>query len=182
MIHSGERKGVCDYVEPPSEQEGGRNRVTSGRVPAETPRWNLPHCLVLSSDEGIRQQLLEFLRSSGLAPVFVSTVEEARMALLSFEVCIAVCDESAIDGNVQALVELVGDIDSRIPVIVISRTGEWPEYFAAIRAGAFDYVGFPSIHGEFHRILRNALQERECRQHFLRIRVPYTDYEIEEQV
>jgi DNA-binding NtrC family response regulator len=182
MIHSGERKGVYDFVEAPAEQEGARNRVTSGRVPAERPSWNLPHCLVLSSDEGIRQQLLKSLRSSGFAPVFVSTVEETRMALLSIEVCIAVCDESAIDGNVQAIVELVGDIDSRIPVIVISRTGEWPEYFAAIRAGAFDYVGFPPIPGEFHRILRNVLQEREYRQHFVRIRVPHPDYELEEQI
>ena len=36
MIHSGERKGVYDSVEDPAEQEGVRNRVTSGRVPAES--------------------------------------------------------------------------------------------------------------------------------------------------
>ena len=102
------------------------------------------------------------------------------MALASFEVCMVLCEECVVDGNYQAVVGVVGDIDARIPVIVISRTGEWPEYLAAIRGGALDYVAFPPIPREFQRVIRNAFRERECRQHFARIGIPYPECGIGE--
>jgi len=43
----------------------------------------------------------------------------------------------------------------------ISRTGDWPEYLAAIRSGAFDYLAYPPAPGELQRIIRNAFLERE---------------------
>jgi hypothetical protein len=47
------------------------------------------------------------------------------------------------------------------PVIVVSRTGYWPEYYAAIRSGVFDDLPYPPIHGELQQVIRNAFLERK---------------------
>jgi DNA-binding NtrC family response regulator len=67
---------------------------------------------------------------------------------------------SSIDGKYVDIVKLVGQSDTKVLVIVVSRTGEWPEYLTAIRAGAFDYLAYPPIPGELQRIIQNAFRER----------------------
>jgi DNA-binding NtrC family response regulator len=71
------------------------------------------------------------------------------------------CDEFVVDGNYRAVVEVVEHADTIVPVIVVSRTGDWPEYLAAIRSGVFDYLAYPPIPGELQRVIRSAFLERE---------------------
>jgi DNA-binding NtrC family response regulator len=71
------------------------------------------------------------------------------------------CDEFVVDGNYLAVVEVLERADRKVPVIVVSRTGDWPEYLTAIRNGAFDYVAYPPVPGELQRIIRNAFLQRE---------------------
>ena len=119
-----------------------------------------PSGLVVSSDEEIRRKLGEILWQCGLAPVFASTVTESGMALAGHDVFIVLCDDCLPDGKYVDIVKLVGQSDTKVLVIVVSRTGEWPEYLTAIRAGAFDYSAYPPIPGELQRIIQNAF--REC--------------------
>jgi len=59
------------------------------------------------------------------------------------------------------VVEVVEHADRKVPVIVVSRTGDWPEYLTAIRNGVFDSVAYPPVPGELQRIMRNAFLQRE---------------------
>ena len=145
-----------------AEGGDGKPEVTfSDRVWQERVMLSLPNGLVVSSDEEVRRKLAEILGHGGLAPVLASTVAESRAALVRHDVCMVLCDEFVVDGNYRAVVEVVEHADTKVPVIVVSRTGDWPEYLAAIRSGAFDYLAYPPIPGELQRIIRNALLERE---------------------
>ena len=138
-------------------------------APQETATLNLPKCLLVSSDAGIRRELADLFRRCDLAPVPVSTLAESRMPLSDRQVCIVLCDECVADGNYPAILETVQQVDKKIPVIVMSRTGEWPEYLAAIRCGAFDYLAYPPIAGELERVIRNAFRELNTRREFAMI-------------
>lgn len=132
------------------------NRACEERV-----MLSLPNGLVVSSDAEVRRKLAEILGHGGLAPVLASTVAESRTALVRHEVCMILCDEFVVDGNYRAVVEVVEHADTKVPVIVISRTGDWPEYLTAIRGGVFDYLAYPPIPGELQRVIRNAFLKRE---------------------
>jgi len=117
--------------------------------------------MVVSSEDSVRRRLAELLRQSGLTPVLVSTVADSQAALARDKVCMLLCDECLADGNYQAVVEIVRHADAKAPVIVFSRAGDWPEYLAAIRAGAYDYLAYPPVPTELHRVIRNAFLDRD---------------------
>ena len=122
---------------------------------------SLPNGLVVSSDEEVRRKLAEISGHGGLAPVLASTVAESRTALVRHRICIILCDEFVVDGDYRAVVEVVEHADTNVPVIVVSRTGDWPEYLAAIRGGVFDYLAYPPFPGELQRVIQNAFLQRE---------------------
>ena len=127
----------------------------------------LPKGLVVSSDEEVRRKLGETLRQCGLAPVFASTVSESDMALVGNGVFVVLCDDCLPDGKYVDIVKLVGQSDGKVLVVVVSRTGEWPEYLTAIHAGAFDYLAYPPDPRELQRIIQNAFREcvrQRCRE------------------
>lgn len=121
--------------------------------------------LVVNSDESVRQKLAEILGKCGITPIFASSVAETGIALAGHEVCIALCNDWLADGNYEDIVKLVGRSETKVPVIVVSRTGDWPEYLTAIGAGAFDYLAYPPIAGDLQRIVRNALLEYKRQRH-----------------
>jgi DNA-binding NtrC family response regulator len=125
----------------------------------------LPNGLVVSSKEEVRRKLGEFLGQCGLAPVFASTVTESGTALADHEVFIVLCDDSLLDGTYADILKLVGQSDTKVRVIVVSRTGDWREYLAAIRVGAFDYLAYPPNPEELQRAIQDAFREcrRQCR-------------------
>jgi DNA-binding NtrC family response regulator len=116
--------------------------------------------LVVSSDDEVRRKLAEMLRQRGLAPVFASTVAESRMRLSRSQVQIVICEDWLGDGKYDAVVRITNQINTAVPVIVFSRTGDWLEYLTAMRTGVFDYLAYPPLPGEFERTIQNAL--REC--------------------
>ena len=120
-----------------------------------------PNGLVVSSDEEVRRKLGEILGQCGLAPVFASTVTESGMTLAENEVFIVLCEDCLSDGKYRDIVKLVCQSDTKVLVVVVSRTGEWPEYLTAIRAGAFDYLAYPPIPGELQRIIQNAFRSAD---------------------
>lgn len=121
--------------------------------------------LLVNSDEQVCQKLAETLGQCGLATVFASTVAESGTALAQHEVCIALCNDCLADGNYEDIVKLVGRSDTKVPVIVISKTGDWPDYLTAIRGGAFDYLPYPPIAGDLLRVIRNALLGYKRQRH-----------------
>jgi DNA-binding NtrC family response regulator len=151
MIRFDETNAGYDLAEA---RESGKSEVAySDRA------RQVPNGLVVSSDNEVRCRLAEILAYGGFAPILASTVAESRTALARHEVCMVVCDEFVVDGNYREVIEVVTHADNKVPVIVVSRTGNWPEYLAAIRSGVFDYLAYPPIPGELQRVIRNAFLE-----------------------
>jgi DNA-binding NtrC family response regulator len=121
----------------------------------------IPNGLVVSSDEQVRRSLAEILVQCELAPLFSPTVAASRTVLSRRKVFIVLCQNFVVDGEYGDIVKMVSQSDANVPVIVVSRTGDWPEYLTAIRAGVFDYLAYPPIAGELQRIIRNALSSNK---------------------
>ena len=121
----------------------------------------LPCGLVVSSDDEVRRKLAQVLRQCALAPVLASTVAESGMALAGNEIFIVVCNDRLDDGKYEDIVKLVVRSEIQVPVIVVSRTGDWPEYLTAMCGGAFDYLAYPPIPGDLQQTIQNALLGRQ---------------------
>lgn len=131
------------------------------RRPKNGVMLQLPNGLVVSSDDNVRRKLAETLGQCGLAPVFASTVAESGMALAGHEIFIVLCSDRLDEGEYEDIVKLVVRSETKVPVIVVSRTGGWPEYLTAINGGAFDYLAYPPIPGDLQQTIRNALLGRQ---------------------
>lgn len=145
---------------PAENQEGNRAKLDcafSLRRREKGIMLKIPNGLVVSSDEEVRRSLAKMLVQCELAPLFSSTVAESRMVLSRRKVFIVLCHDLLVDGEYHDIVRMVNQSDTNVPVIVVSRTGDWPEYLTAIRAGVFDHLAYPPIAGELQRIIRNAL-------------------------
>jgi DNA-binding NtrC family response regulator len=121
----------------------------------------LPSGLVVSSDDEVRRKLAEVLRQCALAPVLASTVAESGMALAGNEIFVVVCNDRLDDGKYEDIVKLAVGSETRVPVIVVSQTGDWPEYLAAMSGGAFDFLAYPPIAGDLQQTIQNALLGRQ---------------------
>jgi two-component system, NtrC family, response regulator PilR len=153
---------VMHHPAKASQRESARNEVRHpGRARQVPAMSNLLPGMVVSSEDRVRRRLAEILCQCGLTPILASTVSESQMALTRHEFCMILCDECLADGDYQAIVEIAKHSDTRPPVIVLSRTGDWPEYLAATRAGAYDYLAYPPVLTELHRVIRNAFLDRD---------------------
>ena len=116
-----------------------------------------PNGLVVSSDDEVSRKLAESLGQCGLRPLFASTVVESRIVLAEHEILVVLSNECLADGTYEDIANLVLRSDTGIPLVVVSRTGEWPEYLRAVDHGAFDYLAYPPMRGDLQNAIRNAL-------------------------
>jgi DNA-binding NtrC family response regulator len=158
---------VMHHSAETSQRETTKHEVVFPHGARRVPEMlSLFRGMVVSSDDGVRRRLAELLGQCGLTPILASTVAESRTALARHKFCVLLCDECLVDGDYQVVVEIVKHADTKPPVIVLSRAGDWPEYLAAIRAGAYDYMAYPPVPTELHRVVRNAFLDRDRQQHF----------------
>ena len=123
--------------------------------------FRLIRALVISSSEENRATLSAALSSEGLAPMLCSSMAEARALLEHSEISIVICDDRLPGRCFEKVVAKAREKRNPIPVIAVSRTGEWREYLEALRMGAFDYLSLPLRRDELDRVLASALsQER----------------------
>jgi DNA-binding NtrC family response regulator len=132
------------------------------RAPQETLTLNSRSGLVVCSDDEIRRTLAEILCGCELAPILAATAAEILMALARSEVCLVLCEECGVDANYRAVVEIIKRVERKIPVIVVSRTGDWSDYLTALHNGAFDCLAYPPSPGEFQRVIRNVFREQRA--------------------
>ncbi len=143
----------------------GRNRGTfesafSFRRREKGVILKIPNGLVVSSDEGVRRGLADILVRCGLAPLFSSTVAGSGIVLSRRKVFVVLSHNFLIDGGYEDIVKAVRLSDTNVPVIVVSRTGDWPDYLTAIHAAAWCLITwpYPPIPGELERIIKNAVK------------------------
>ena len=148
-------------VDQPPEIGNGEAWSLDGTLPRRTrPRSsNLdnPKGLVVSSDEGVLRKFAKIMGQCGLAAFLASGVSESIRILNHEKICLVLCEDRMTDGNYKDILHAAENSRSKAPVIVFSPTGDWPDYFKAIRAGAFDYMAYPPFLGELPRVIHDAL-------------------------
>jgi DNA-binding NtrC family response regulator len=82
-------------------------------------------------------------------------------ALVRNEISVVVCNDRLDDGKYEDLLNLVVRSDAKVPVIVVSQTGDWTEYLAAMCGGAFDFLAYPPVAEDLQRTIQNALLGRQ---------------------
>jgi DNA-binding NtrC family response regulator len=122
----------------------------------------IPSGLVVSATESIRKAIAETLVSCGVVPIFATTIGRAVRHIVSSDPNFVVCQDEVLDGSYENILQCT--IERSLPVIVVSRTGEWPEYFQAVDRGAHDFVGYPLIPGELQRIIGDFLVQPSGRR------------------
>jgi len=156
---------ICPEIEArwyaPAQIANGKNGSINFTFPLRgRRRFGKPNsltALVASSDENLVQELAESTVPSGLATFVAFTIDESKRVLNRQRISVVVCDDRLIDGKYEDLVDETIRLRLKTPVIVISRTGNWPDYLKAIGAGAFDYLAYPPVPRDLPRIIRNAL-------------------------
>ena len=133
----------------------------SDNFPASLPESHdevsIPYGLVVSTEPSLRGALSEALLHCGVAPVLATTVKEAALDIAKRDRRFAVCQDALRDGSYEDLLRIRDAFGSSLPLIVVSRSGDWPDYFRAIDRGAYDLLAYPLIPGELQRIICNLL-------------------------
>lgn len=114
--------------------------------------------LVVDDEADIRELLGMTLLRMGLEPHCAASVSEA-LALLaqnSFELCLT--DMRLADGDGLSVVEHITKNHPNLPVAVITAHGSAENAVAALKAGAFDYLGKPVSLDQLRALVRSALK------------------------
>jgi len=151
IVHTDEHNEPSTYA-PRTSLEAARQNNNGPSV---------PRALVLSGDDSIRFAIGEILARSDLSPVFATTLKRAAHYVASGNLNLCICQDRLPDGRYQDLLLLKYFARSSAPLIVISRSGDWPEYLAALEFGAYDFLAYPLIPGELQRIIRRFLDRQE---------------------
>jgi DNA-binding NtrC family response regulator len=117
----------------------------------------IPSGLVVSADDSICATLGEVLLRRCVVPVFAETVREAARDLTEGKLRFVICQDTLRDGSYANLLHVQRTMGGSLPLIVISPSGDWPEYFQAVDDGAYDFLAYPLIPGELERIIGNFL-------------------------
>lgn len=114
--------------------------------------------LVVDDEADIRELLGMTLIRMGLEPHCAGSVAEA-MDLLgrnTFELCLT--DMRLADGDGLSIVEHITKSHPSLPVAVITAHGSAENAVAALKAGAFDYLGKPVSLDQLRALVRSALK------------------------
>ena len=117
-----------------------------------------PRALLICPVHPARQQLVEVVRQTGTTHVVTASVREATTALLNGKYDVIISGRKLEDGNSDDLLRAAKAAQPGVPVVVVSRTGDWDEYVDAIERGAFDLLAADSPPSESARIISNALR------------------------
>lgn len=126
--------------------------------------------LVVDDEELIRWTLNEALGGWGYTPVEAATVADALTALETERPVVVLLDIYLPDGSG---LELLREIKQRQPetaVIIITANVLVENSVAALRGGAYDFIGKPINLGELQITIRNAIEAQRLRRevHFTR--------------
>jgi len=120
--------------------------------------------LVVDDEKLIRWTLSEALRGWNYQPVEASTVKEALESFDSEAPAVTLLDINLPDGSGLDVLRQIREKQSDAVVIMITANVLIDDTIAALRAGAYDFIGKPVNLDELQITLRNALETRELRR------------------
>jgi two-component system, NtrC family, response regulator AtoC len=127
--------------------------------------------LIVDDDRFVRMALDEALRSWNYATVEAGTVAEAKRVFAAEEPRVILLDIDLPDGSG---LDVLNDIKTESPetiVVMITGSVDVPNTIAALRGGAYDFIGKPVKLEELRVTLRNAIETRELRREVRHARV-----------
>jgi two-component system NtrC family sensor kinase len=110
--------------------------------------------LIVDDSLTVRMDLAEALAGAGFQPMHCSTIAEARVALRSQPVALAILDIQLPDGDgIDLLAQIRRDPTlGELPVLLLSTEAEVKDRIRGIRGGANDFIGKP--YDTYHVISR----------------------------
>jgi len=120
--------------------------------------------LVVDDEKLIRWTLSEALRGWSYQPVEASSVKEALEAFDAESPAITLLDINLPDGSGLDVLRQIREKQSDAVVIMITANVLVDDTIAALRSGAYDFIGKPVNLDELQITLRNAIETRELRR------------------
>ena len=109
--------------------------------------------LVISPEADHHKEISAAVQRYGLGSIYCRKFVEAERFLGQQKVRVVFCHDTLPDGDFLRVIAAV----TPTPVVVLSRFAEWDHCVAALRAGAFDYIAYPSDSAEIERIVSAAI-------------------------
>ncbi len=117
--------------------------------------------LIVDDEAYVRDSVKALVEAHGDHRALTADSVAAAVELLGREsVDVVLADLQMPDGGAQELLETMGLIGSRVPVIVVTGVGTVPRAVAAMKAGAFDFVQKPIEPDALLHLLSRALEHR----------------------
>src|ERR1044071_1359200 len=110
--------------------------------------------LIVDDSLTVRMELAEALDSAGFHTIQCATIADARIALRSHPIALAILDIQLPDGDgIDLLVQIRKDFTlGELPVLMLSTEAEVHDRIRGLRGGANDFVGKP--YDTYHVIAR----------------------------
>jgi len=101
--------------------------------------------LIVDDSQEVRTDLVDALEAAGFRAIACATIAEARAALRTHQIALAILDVSLPDGDgVELLAQIRRDTAlGPLPVLMLSRAAEIKDRVRALQTGANDYVAKP---------------------------------------
>lgn len=120
--------------------------------------------LVVDDEKLIRWTLSEALRSWAFQPVEASSVKEALETFDSESPALTLLDINLPDGSGLDVLRQIREKQGDAVVIMITANVLIDDTIAALRGGAYDFIGKPINLDELEITIRNAIETRELRR------------------
>ncbi len=124
--------------------------------------------LIADDDRDLAELLGHLLSREGLTPLLAKNGTEALQQLRAGDADVLLADLRMPGMDGLELMRKAKEIDSGLPVILITAYAEVPGAVEALRAGAHDYLAKPFEHRQVIRVVRRALDERRLRMELKR--------------
>jgi two-component system, NtrC family, response regulator AtoC len=126
--------------------------------------------LVVDDNYAIRQTLGEALKSWGYESVTAASVAEAKKIFADEEPSVALLDIDLPDGSGLDVLTFIKERQPETTAIMITGNVDVPNAVAALRGGAYDFIGKPVRLEELRITLRNAIETHSLRREIKQIR------------
>jgi two-component system, NtrC family, response regulator AtoC len=126
--------------------------------------------LVVDDNYAIRQTLGEALKTWGYESVTAASVAEAKKTFADEEPTVALLDIDLPDGSGLDVLTHIKEQQPETVAIMITGNVDVPNAVAALRGGAYDFIGKPVRLEELRITLRNALETHSLRREIKQIR------------
>ncbi len=131
---------------------------------------NPPHSLVVDDEESLRHGLVRGIRRAGWSVTAVATGKEGVDAFVGGGFDAVLTDIRLPDLSGLDIVAILTEMDSAVPVVVMTGYGSMETALEAMRRGARDFVQKPFAVDDVVRVLERAIEERRITQENRRLR------------